>query len=125
MAACDHDAYLAAQAELAKLREEALALVQPIAKRLVKSLSDELNDVALTAEERWTKSGLPVRCNGNVDSRTGQPSTMWMLHTDPLVTAIWSCREKLRSCSAGCRSKTRSVRSVFLQRRGRRSVLLD
>ena len=61
MAACDHDAYLAAQAELAKLREEALALVTPIVKRLVKSLADELNDTALIAEERLDKAGLPVR----------------------------------------------------------------
>ena len=83
MAACDHDAFLAAQAELAELRQEALALVTPIAKRLVKSLSDELNDMALIAEERLDKSGLPVR--------TG---TTWLLHTDPLITALWTCRGK-------------------------------
>ena len=61
MTNCDHDAYLAAMAELAKLRQEALALVTPIVKRLAKSLADELNTTALTAEERLEKSGLPVR----------------------------------------------------------------
>ena len=84
MAACDHEKYLTACAELAKLREEALALVTPIVKRLVKSLADELNDVALTAEERLEKAGLPIRAGGVV----------WILHSDPLVTAIWSCRGK-------------------------------
>ena len=66
MAACDHEKYLVACAELAKLREEALALVTPIVKRLVKSLADELNDVALTAEERLEKAGLPIRAGGVV-----------------------------------------------------------
>ena len=84
MAACDHEKYLEACAELAKLREEALALVTPIVKRLAKSLADELNDVALTAEERLEKAGLPIRAGGVV----------WILHSDPLVTAIWSCRGK-------------------------------
>ena len=100
MAACDHEVYLKAQAELAKLREEALALVTPIVKRLAKSLSDELNDVALTAEERLDKAGLPVRYDGNIDTRTGQRTIMWMLHTDPLITALWSCRGKAEAALA-------------------------
>jgi len=100
MAACDHDAYLAAMAELAKLREEALALVTPIVKRLVKSLADELNDTALVAEERLAKAGLPVRYDGNIDTRTGQRIIMWMLHTDPLITALWSCRGKAEAALA-------------------------
>ena len=60
MAACNHDVYLSAQAKLAELREEALRLITPIAKRLVKSFADELNDVAVEAEGRLNKSGLPV-----------------------------------------------------------------
>jgi hypothetical protein len=100
MAACNHEAFLTAQAKLAALRVEALKLVEPIVRRLAKSLADELNDVALTAEERLTKAGLPVRYDGNIDTRTGQRITMWMLHSDPLVTAIWSCRGKAEAALA-------------------------
>ena len=95
MAACDHDAFLAAQAELAKLRQEALALVTPIVKRLAKSLSDELNNTALVAEERLAKAGLPVL--------TG---TTWLLHTDPLITALWSCRGKAETLLASLSVET-------------------
>ena len=84
MTNCDHEKYLEAQAELAKLRAEALKLIEPIAKRLIKSLADELNDTALVAEERLNKAGLPIRAGGVV----------WLLHSDPLVTALWSCRGK-------------------------------
>ena len=69
-------------------------------KRLVKSLGDELNDVALTAEERLDKAGLPVHCDGNIDTRTGQRIKNWMLHTDPLITALWSCRGKAEAALA-------------------------
>jgi hypothetical protein len=100
MAACDHDAYLAAMDELAKLRVEALALVAPIVKRLVKSLADELNDTALTAEERLDKAGLPIHYSGRIDTKTGQPTITWTLHTDPLITALWSCRGKAEAALA-------------------------
>jgi hypothetical protein len=83
MSACNHEVFLAAQADLAKLRLEALELMTPIVKRLVKSLADELNAVALEAEERLDKSGLPVRAGAT-----------WLLHSDPCVTALWSCRGK-------------------------------
>jgi hypothetical protein len=52
MSACNHEAYLAAETKLSELRKEAFELVQPVVKRLVKSLSDELNDAALAAESR-------------------------------------------------------------------------
>jgi hypothetical protein len=100
MASCNHEVYLAAQDKLAELRVEALKLVEPIVKRLVRSLADELNDTALTAEERLAKAGLPVRYDGNIDTRTGQRVIMWMLHTDPLITAIWSCRGKAEAALA-------------------------
>ena len=77
-------------AELAKLRVEALKLVEPIVKRLAKSLSDELNDTALIAEERLDKAGLPIRAGG----------VIWLLHSDPLVTALWSCRGKAEALLA-------------------------
>jgi hypothetical protein len=47
MTACNHEVFLTAQERLAKLRVEAFELVQPITKRLVKSLADELNDHGL------------------------------------------------------------------------------
>jgi hypothetical protein len=52
LSACNHEAYLAAETKLSELRKEAFELVQPVVKRLVKSLSDELNDAALAAESR-------------------------------------------------------------------------
>ena len=90
MANCNHEVYLSAQAALAKLRQEALALVTPIVKRLAKSLADELNDTALVAEERLEKAGLPIRAGGVV----------WLLHSDPLVTALWSWRGKAEALLA-------------------------
>jgi hypothetical protein len=83
MAACNHEVFLAAQADLAKLRQEAFELVKPIIKRLVKSLADELNDAALSAEQRLDAAGLPVRSGAS-----------WLLYDDPLIKALWSCRGK-------------------------------
>jgi hypothetical protein len=80
---CDNEKYLAAEAKLAALRTEAFELVQPIVKRLVKSLSDELNDAALDAEQRLDKAGLPIRAGAS-----------WLLHDDAICKALWSCRFK-------------------------------
>ena len=98
MAACDHDAFLAAQAELAKLRQEALALVTPIVKRLAKSLSDELNNTALVAEERLAKAGLPVPL--------ALPGSCTPTHSSRRFGLVAG---KLRRCSPRCRSKPRSA----------------
>ena len=78
---CDHEKFVAAQAKLAALRKEAFELVQPIVKRLVKSLSDELNDAALDAEQRLDRAGLPIK-----------DGAVWMLHSDAVCRALWSCR---------------------------------
>ena len=67
----------------------------PIVKRLAKSLGDELNNTALVAEERLAKAGLPVL--------TG---TTWLLHTDPLITALWSCRGKAEALLASLSVET-------------------
>ena len=109
MTNCDHGAFLAAQAELAKLREKALALVQPIAKRLAKSLADELNEMALTAEQRLDNSGLPVSLTGKVDSHSGQPTVAGCCIPTHSSRRFGPVAEKLRSCSAGCQSKMRSA----------------
>jgi hypothetical protein len=89
MTACNHEVFLTAQERLAKLRVEAFELVQPITKRLVKSLADELNDTALTGEQRLDKAGLPVR-----DGAT------WLLHDDVLIKSLWSCRGKAEAALA-------------------------
>jgi hypothetical protein len=89
MANCNHDAYLAAETKLSELRKEAFELVQPIVKRLVKSLSDELNDAALAAESRLDKAGLPIRAGAT-----------WLLHDDVLIKALWSCRGKAETLLA-------------------------
>ena len=80
---CDHEKYLAAEDKLRELRKEAFELVQPIVKRLVKSLSDELNDTALDAERRLDNAGLPIKSGAT-----------WMLHDDAICKALWSCRFK-------------------------------
>ena len=69
IAKCDHLKFIEAQEKLTALRKEALALVSPIFKRLVKSLDDQLNETAVGAEQRLSVAGLPVR---NGDS--------WLLH---------------------------------------------
>jgi hypothetical protein len=75
--------------KLGELRQEAFELVQPIIKRLVKSLADELNDAALTGEQRLDQAGLPVR-----DGAT------WLLHDDVLIKSLWSCRGKAEAALA-------------------------
>ena len=81
IAKCDHVKFIEAQEKLTALRKEALALVSPIFKRLVKSLDDQLNETAIGAEQRLAAAGLPVR-NGEA----------WLLHDDALCKAVWSCR---------------------------------
>ena len=95
MSACNHEAYLAAETKLAELRREAFELVKPIVKRLVKSLSDELNDAALAAEQRLDKAGLPVRAGAT-----------WLLHDDVLIKALWSCRGKAETLLASLSPET-------------------
>jgi hypothetical protein len=78
---CDPVKFVEGQDKLAELRKEAFELVEPIFKRLAKSLNDELNETAIAAEERMERAGLPVK---NGDS--------WMLHGDAICQAIWSRR---------------------------------
>jgi hypothetical protein len=61
---CDHMKFIEAQDKLGELRKEPFGLVEPIFKRLVKSLDDELNQVARDAEQRLDAAGLSVR-NGD------------------------------------------------------------
>ena len=58
-------------------------MMTPIVKRLVQSLSDELNAAALEAEQRLAKAGFPVRRGDS-----------WLLHGDVICEALWSCRTK-------------------------------
>jgi hypothetical protein len=79
----DHARWEAAQAELAKLRGEALALIKPFLKRLVVSLDESLNASALEAEKRIETEGFPI-CNGE----------SWTLHNDGICQALWFRRVK-------------------------------
>jgi hypothetical protein len=72
-----------AQAELRKLRSEALALITPYQKRLVTSLDESLNASALEAEKRIEAEGFPV-CSGG----------SWTLHDDGVCQALWFRRVK-------------------------------
>jgi hypothetical protein len=81
IAKANHEKYLAAEAKLDALRREALDLVTPVVKRLVKSLSDELNAAALDAEQRLDKAGLPIKSG-----------SAWTLHSDVICRALWSRR---------------------------------
>jgi hypothetical protein len=80
--ACDHSKYLEVEAKLAELRKEALVMAQPLFRRLIKSLDDELNDVALVAEQRLDRNGIRLK-HGEV----------WTLHDDATCKALWSCRQ--------------------------------
>ena len=79
IAACDFDKWTQAQAEVDRLRKEALELAETIFKRLIKSLDDQINETAIAAEQRLIDAGLPLR---NGDS--------WLLHDDSLCRALWS-----------------------------------
>jgi hypothetical protein len=79
----DHGKYEEAQAELAKLRGEALALITPYLKRLVTSLDESLNASALEAEKRIESEGFPI-LNGET----------WTLHNDGVCQALWFRRVK-------------------------------
>ena len=59
--------YEEAQAELARLRGEALALIQPFLKRLVASLDESLNASALEAEKRIEAEGFPDLQRRDID----------------------------------------------------------
>jgi hypothetical protein len=72
-----------AQAELRKLRSEALALITPYLKRLVISLDESLNESALSAEQRIESEGFGI-CNGET----------WTLHGDGVCQALWFRRVK-------------------------------
>jgi hypothetical protein len=72
-----------AQAELRKLRGEALALITPYLKRLVISLDESLNESALSAEQRIESEGFGI-CNGET----------WTLHGDGVCQALWFRRVK-------------------------------
>jgi hypothetical protein len=75
--------YDEAQAELARLRGEALALIQPFLKRLVASLDESLNASALEAEKRIEAEGFPI-CSGET----------WTLHDGGVCQALWFRRVK-------------------------------
>ena len=75
--------YEEAQAELTKLRGEALELVKPFLKRLVISLNESLNESALAAEQRIESEGFGI-CDGD----------SWTLHEDGVCQALWSRRVK-------------------------------
>jgi hypothetical protein len=79
---CDHRKYLEAEAKLAELRKEALAMAQPLFKRLIKGFDDELNDAALAAEQRLDRNGIPLKQGDE-----------WALHDDAICKALWSCRQ--------------------------------
>ena len=49
IAACDFDKWTQAQAEVDRLRKEALELAETIFKRLIKSLDDQINETAIAA----------------------------------------------------------------------------
>jgi hypothetical protein len=83
MAQCDHNAFLAAQDELTKLRGQAVALITPFLKRLVESFDEALNASALEAEKRIEAETLPV-ISGDV----------WILHNDGVCQALWFRRVK-------------------------------
>jgi hypothetical protein len=80
---CDHDAFLAAQAKLAKLRAEALALIAPFLGRLVTSFDEALNASAIEAERRIESEGFSIS-NGET----------WTLHNDVICEALWFRRAK-------------------------------
>ena len=79
----DHGEYEEAQAELAKLRGEALALITPYLKQLIASLDESLNASALEAEKRIEDEGFPI-LNGET----------WTLHNDGVCQALWFRRVK-------------------------------
>ena len=79
----DHGKWEEAEAEKAKLRSEALALIKPYLKRLVTSLDESLNASALEAEKRIETEGFPI-CSGE----------SWTLHDDGICQALWFRRVK-------------------------------
>jgi hypothetical protein len=83
LAKCDHDAFLAAQEELTKLRGAALALIVPFLKRLVASFDEALNASAIEAEKRIEAEGFSIS-NGET----------WTLHNDAICEALWFRRSK-------------------------------
>jgi hypothetical protein len=56
--------------------------VEPIFRRLVRSLDDELNAAAIAAEQRLDAGGIPIKQGDS-----------WILHSDAICQALWSCRE--------------------------------
>jgi hypothetical protein len=78
---CDNQKFVEAEAKLGELRKEAFAMAEPMFKRLIKSLDDELQSAAIESEQRLDRAGLPIR---NGDS--------WMLRDDVIAKALWSCR---------------------------------
>ena len=83
IAQCDHNAFVAAAEELAKLRSDAVELIKPYLKQLVISLDDALNAAAAEAEKRIEAEGLPVIDGG-----------AWTLHHDGLIRTLWFRRLK-------------------------------
>jgi hypothetical protein len=101
IAACNHDTFLAAEAKLAELRKAAYDLVEPIMKRLVKSLGDQLCAEALAAEARLTQLGLPLQAPKHLDLKGELVEGEFSLHSDMLCKAIWSQRFTLEKSLAG------------------------
>jgi hypothetical protein len=75
--------------------------VEPIFKRLVKSLNDQLNETAIAAEARLDQAGIPVRFGDS-----------WALHEDMLCKALWSQRHIAEKTLANLREHQDGVGSV-------------
>jgi hypothetical protein len=95
---CDHQKYLEAETKLAELRRKAYDLVEPVLKRVVKSLDDQLKTEALEAEERLTQLGLPIQAPAHLDLAGRHVEGEWSLHSDMLCKAIWSQRVTVQKC---------------------------
>ena len=71
-----HGIWEAAQAELAKLRSE--ALTTPFLKRLLASLDESLNAFAVEGEKRIESEGFRI-CDGQT----------WTLYNDGVCQSLW------------------------------------
>jgi hypothetical protein len=80
----NHGTYLAAEAEKAALRNEALELMKGYLKRLGQSLDESLSASAAAAERRIESEGFAI-CNGE----------SWTLHSDGVCQALWHRRLKV------------------------------
>ena len=54
---CDNQKFVEAEAKLGELRKEAFAMAEPMFKRLIRSLDDELQSAAIESEQRLDVQG--------------------------------------------------------------------